>query len=346
MLPTEDPLAGFLPPNVTSPEGQGSVLFTVMPKTNLPSGMEIRNSAGIVFDTNAAIVTPEWLNTIDNDSPLSYVAPLPATQPTADFLVQWAGSDLGAGVLDYTVFVSEDGGPFVPFLTNTTDTSAIFTGQVGKSYAFYSLARDRVGNREDAKTAAEATTRIVLGDTTPPTTDPHADVPPVEATGPNGAMVTYVSPATHDAVDGDRTAICSPASGSTLRLGHTTVTCSATDAAGNHAVDSFFDVFVDDTTPPAVTNTSTTLEAIGPQTAVTVPVPSASDLVDGPLQVTCTAQPTFLVGMTAVDCTATDAHHNTGHGTATVTVTDHTPPTIDPHADVPPWKRRGQTGPW
>lgn len=88
MLPTDDPLAGFLPPNVTSPEGQGSVLFTVMPKANLPTGIEIRNQATIVFDTNPPIVTPEWLDTIDNDRPVSYVAPLPATQTAGDFLVQ------------------------------------------------------------------------------------------------------------------------------------------------------------------------------------------------------------------------------------------------------------------
>jgi hypothetical protein len=144
MLPTEDPLAGFLPPNVNSPEGQGSVLFTVMPRPNLMAGIEIRNSASFVFDTNAPTLTPEWLNTIDNDEPLSYVGPLPATTASTDSWVEWAGSDIGAGVQDYTVYVSVDGGPFTPFMSNTTDTSATFTGQNGKTYAFYSIARDLV----------------------------------------------------------------------------------------------------------------------------------------------------------------------------------------------------------
>jgi hypothetical protein len=70
---TEDPEAGFLPPNVTSPEGEGSVVFTVEPKPALASGTEIRNQAHIVFDTNAPIDTPEWLNTIDASAPSSQV---------------------------------------------------------------------------------------------------------------------------------------------------------------------------------------------------------------------------------------------------------------------------------
>jgi hypothetical protein len=64
-LPTEDPLAGFLPPNVNPPEGDGSVVFTVAPRAGLPTGTQITNQASIVFDTNAPILTPVWLNTIN-----------------------------------------------------------------------------------------------------------------------------------------------------------------------------------------------------------------------------------------------------------------------------------------
>ena len=60
----EDPEDGFLPPNVTSPEGEGAVLFTVSPKAGLARGTSICNDASIVFDFNAPIVTPEWCNVI------------------------------------------------------------------------------------------------------------------------------------------------------------------------------------------------------------------------------------------------------------------------------------------
>ncbi len=157
---TDDPGAGFLPPNTTPPAGEGSVVFTVMPKSGLATGTAIRNQAVIVFDTNAPIATPTWLNTLDNDKPSSHVLPLPATESSSSFQLQWTGSDVGAGIQDYTIFVSRDAGPFTPFLTNTTDTSATFTGQQGSRYAFYSIASDQAGNVEGPKTPPDATTQV------------------------------------------------------------------------------------------------------------------------------------------------------------------------------------------
>ena len=160
-LPPEDPLAGFLPPNVNPPEGQGSVLFTVMPKEGLPTGTEIRNQASIVFDVNPPVLTPQWLNTLDNTKPTSQVQPLAPTQTSASFLVEWSGTDEGAGIRDYTIYVSDNGGSFTPWLFQTPDTSATFTGMAGHTYAFYSLARDLTGNMEETKTAGEASTLVV-----------------------------------------------------------------------------------------------------------------------------------------------------------------------------------------
>ncbi len=159
--PPEDPLAGFLPPNVNPPEGTGSVLFTIMPKSSLTTGSEIRNKAEIVFDANAPIVTPEWFNTIDNSKPTSKVLPLAATQIAKDFQVQWTGSDEGSGIKDYSIFVSEDGGPFTSWINASPATSATFSGQRGKTYAFYSIARDNTGNLEDAHPTPDASTTIV-----------------------------------------------------------------------------------------------------------------------------------------------------------------------------------------
>src|SRR5215472_9686894 len=77
--------------------------------------------------------------------------------------VQWIGTDVGSGIQDFTIYVSDNGGPFTPFQTNATATSATFTGQIGHTYGFYSIARDLVGNVEPAKTAAEATTQATVG---------------------------------------------------------------------------------------------------------------------------------------------------------------------------------------
>ena len=60
----ENPEDGFLPPNVTSPEGEGAVLFTVSLKPGFADGTTVCNDARIVFDFNAPIDTPQYCNTI------------------------------------------------------------------------------------------------------------------------------------------------------------------------------------------------------------------------------------------------------------------------------------------
>ena len=138
------------------------MLFTVKPKRGLPTDTQITNQARIVFDVNAPIDTPQWLNTIDNSKPESRVLALTATQSSVHFPVQWSGTDTGSGIGNYTIFVSENGGPFTIWLDKTTATSGTFDGQAEKTYSFYSVAQDQTGNREDNKTSGEAAT------TTPP----------------------------------------------------------------------------------------------------------------------------------------------------------------------------------
>ncbi len=161
-LPPDDPQAGFLPPNRTSPEGQGTLFFTVKAKQGLPTGTQIRNKARIVFDTNAPIDTPEWLNTIDNTRPTSRMQALPVNS-SYSIPLSWSGTDVGSGVANYTIYVSEDGGAFVPYLTDTAKTSIVFTAlKANHTFSFYSIARDAAGNAEPAKTSAEAITTVNL----------------------------------------------------------------------------------------------------------------------------------------------------------------------------------------
>lgn len=146
--PSEDPEQGFLPPNVTPPEGDGSVLFTIRAKPGTTTGTTLCNEASIVFDANAPIATPRWCNSFDFQAPVSQVdAALPdAVLPEAE--VSWSGSDTGSAVESYSVFVSEDGGPFSAWLTDSQLTSAHFSGKAGSRYDFYTTARDQGGNVE------------------------------------------------------------------------------------------------------------------------------------------------------------------------------------------------------
>ncbi len=168
-----------------------------------------------------------------------------------------------------------------------------------------------------------ATFAIHVADTIAPMIAAHSDVT-TEATGPTGAIVSYLAPATSDIVDGAGMATCGPSSGTAFAIGNTVVTCSATDAHGNAATPKTFVVHVVDTTRPALSlptpiavTTSSTTGAIVNYAA------TASDLVDGNVAVTCAplSASLFAVGATTVNCSATDAHGNTATGAFTVTVT-------------------------
>jgi len=166
-LPAANPLLGFLPPG-----GNGATSFLVQVQSSLTTGAAVTDQATIVFDNNSPIPTSVWSNTIDVTPPTSQVNPLAATQVPTAFPVSWTGSDVGAGVQDFIVYVSDNGAPFTAWQTNTTAASALFTGAHGHTYAFYSIARDLVGNVENSKTLAEATARIVVV-TTPPVIVPR-----------------------------------------------------------------------------------------------------------------------------------------------------------------------------
>jgi HYR domain/K319L-like, PKD domain len=195
-------------------------------------------------------------------------------------------------------------------------------------------ASDGAGN---AATATTFTVNVV--DTTPPAIDPHAGVTK-EATGPAGATVTYTAPATHDAVDGDGAATCAPASGSQFAVGATTVECNASDAKGNHATPTTFEVNVVDTTPPTIDPHGDVgpVEATGPAGAsVAYLIPAKHDLVDGNGLATCAPASgnVFPLGDTAVTCSAAD---HAGNGASPVSflvkVRDTTAPLIAAHANL------------
>jgi Ca2+-binding RTX toxin-like protein/subtilase family serine protease len=157
-----NPLLGFLPPNITSPQGEGSVSYSIRLKKDIQTGTVIDAEARIVFDTEAPIDTPHIFNTLDASKPSSTVEVLP-TLTEKEFLVKWNGQDdtTGSGLGGYTVYVSKDGGAYTPWLENTSLTEAIYAGEGGHTYAFYSIARDNAGNNQVIPTSPQATTRVL-----------------------------------------------------------------------------------------------------------------------------------------------------------------------------------------
>ncbi len=152
----------FLVPNTNPPKGEGYVSFSIKPKRDLDTGTKIRNKAAIAFNVNSPMDTPEVFNTIDSEAPESWVEPLPQELNSWEFEVKWNGNDNSSGIKDYSIYVSMDDMPYRLWILHTIDTSSTFIGEPGHTYAFYSIARDNVGNMEEGPDEPDAVTTIHL----------------------------------------------------------------------------------------------------------------------------------------------------------------------------------------
>ena len=98
------------------------------------------------------------------------------------------------------------------------------------------------------KNTASGSFTVTVRDTTPPALTLPI-VPTVKTTRPEGTVVSF-SASAHDTVSGNVPVVFKPASGSTFPVGTTSVSATATDAAGNTITKSFTVTVVIATAPP------------------------------------------------------------------------------------------------
>ncbi|HEY3825270.1 MAG TPA: SBBP repeat-containing protein [Bryobacteraceae bacterium] len=153
-----NPLVGFLPAG-----SEANLSFGVTPRPRLATGTQISEQASIKFVGNSPMTTPTWTTAVDNTPPVSAVSALAAKQTTSCFRPQWTATDVGSGVQGTAIFVSDNGGMYTPWLTNTAAASAVYNGVAGHAYAFYSQATDLVGNVEATHAKADASTAVPAG---------------------------------------------------------------------------------------------------------------------------------------------------------------------------------------
>jgi hypothetical protein len=116
---------------------------------------------------------------------------------------------------------------------------------------------------------------------------------------------------------------CTPADGSVLALGPTTVACSVTDSAGRTTTGSFVTTVVDTTAPVLTMPADRTVTTTDPSGAtLDFDLPAAADVVDPTPTVLCSpaAGTSIPLGPTTVTCSATDASRNVASGSFVVTV--------------------------
>ncbi len=300
-----------------------AVVVSVAPTASAGTGAITFGFSGVNRD-GAAVASPAPISV-----PVSWTTKACITDSTAPILslpgtiTAEATSPAGA-VVTYSATAS-DAAPANPAVTCSAASPSTFA--LGTTSVSCS-ATDTAGN------TATGSFDVVVQDTTAPAVGAMSNVV-MEATG-STTTVNWTNPTATDAVSGAPAVTCAPASGTAFAVGTTTVTCSATDAAGNAGSSTFTVKISDSTAPSLVLPDEFEVEASGPAGANVVFAASALDAVDGVLAVSCTpaSGALFELGATAVDCAVSDSRGNTATGSFIVNVVDTTPPVVTVPADL------------
>jgi large repetitive protein len=346
-----------------SPPGTFSVTVNspaTPPVVKVPANMtvEATSAAGAVV-----VYVASANDTQDGPLPVSCSTPSGAVFPLGVTLVTCSATDSAklSGSATFSVTVRDTTPPRLP-LPSPIVVDADATGSALVTFSV--VATDLVSGTLPALCTPASGTRFSLGTTVVNCTAtdssgntatgsftvtvrnlPVVKVPAnlvAEATGPNGAAVSFEASAT-DATGAALTPICSPPSASTFPIGTTTVTCTAIDSVGGQGSASF-SVTVRDTTGPVFPKVPGTVTAFATSTSgavVNYVAPIATDAVDGARPVTCrpASGAQFPIGKSTVSCQASDTRGNQTSVTFAVWVTYQAP--TDGTFFLPPIKSDG-----
>jgi uncharacterized repeat protein (TIGR01451 family) len=270
--------------------------------------------------------------TVTDDTPPVIFAPADATY-TCQSEVPAANPSQATGPEIIVNGQPQPGPPFdncgTPTVTVTETSSGAGSSSSPKVIKRTFTATDGHGN------SASATQTITVIDNTPPTISAPADV--VLHTGPD-ATSCGVTVANLDATLGTASASDNCAGATSVRsgvpagnvfpLGDTTITYTATDAAGN-TTSASQKVTVVDNTPPTITLSGANPMTVECHTSFSDPGATASDNCSGSVAVNSSGTVNANApGTYVITYTATDTAGNSTTKTRTVTVVDTTPPTI------------------
>lgn len=142
---------------------QGAAGLTFTPTTNSTAGGSFSVQASTTGDATGlgGSLAPATITVLPViNSAISSVTVLPNQTSLTSFTVNW-GPENGAADTAYTIYVSTNNGPYLPWAqaTDTTATSDTFTATMGDTYSFYSQAME-AGGIEAAHTTADTTVTI------------------------------------------------------------------------------------------------------------------------------------------------------------------------------------------
>ena len=147
--------------------------------------------------------------------------------------IRTSWNDCGDDYDRYNVYVSKNGGSDRLFRVTSDNSYTLSNTNEGSSYVMKVKARVASDRSSYTELFSGPTVSIPVVDRTAPVIMTSAGYT-IAATSAQGVTMTFPATA-HDAVDGIISVTCTPPSGSMFPVGHTTVRCTATDAAGNTA---------------------------------------------------------------------------------------------------------------
>ena len=284
-------------------------------------------ASGSTFQLGTTTVTSSVVDAAGNSSSCSFTVTVVDSEPPTitcpPSLTVSASAGTSTAAVTFPAPTVSDNAPGVHAPVSSPVSGSTF--QLGTTTVTSSVV-DAAGN------SSSCSFTVTVVDSEPPTiTCPASRTVSADA-GTSTAVVTFPAPTVSDNAPGVLAPVSSRASGSTLPLGTTSVTCSVSDAAGNTSSCSFT-VTVNDNEAPTITcpaNLTRSTDAGTSTAVVTFALPAVHDNAPGVGVPVCApaSGSTFPLGTTTVNCTVTDAAGNTGTCSFTVTVNDGEAPTI------------------
>ena len=150
-----------------------------------------------------------------------------------DILVSW--NDCGEDIRRYRVYIVENDNRGSSYSVYSNTGYTYTRGQEGHTYSFDVKAQYQ--NYVYTEYFRSNSVTIPASDRIAPLISTSGNLS-INASS-NSSVVVHYSATAYDSVDGTIPVSCSPSSGSLFAVGNTTVTCTASDAAGNRASKSF-----------------------------------------------------------------------------------------------------------
>ncbi|APG59411.1 hypothetical protein LPB144_02855 [Christiangramia salexigens] len=344
--------------DVTVLDAEAPVITSCAADLNIPTDDDLCSASEVVLGT------PEASDNCDNNLTITNNAP--ETFPVGTTEVIWTVADDAGNSTTciQMVIVTDDQAPEIETITNiivdsdpgtcgaivsfntvgATDNCELDTVEVTEG--FTSGSEFPIGTTtvtftvtDIAGNTSTSSFTVTVTDSEDPVLNCPQDMIVTTVTGESYAIVEFQDATATDNCGATVEQTAGPASGSQFPIGTTTVTFTATDAAGNTTECSFTVTVNDEDDPtlecPSPINESVDAGECGAVVEFTTPQGFDNS---GDVRVEQTAGPAsgevFPVGTTTVTFTATDASGNTAECSFTVTVNDDEAPEIENMEDI------------